>query len=186
MPTRSNDAVAEKFRPAKKERLQRTVVIDRPLIPDSRRFCYRSFDEVAERAKKLVLRDWNLICSESKIQISKYEVPYLMPKFDIFIDSSLAFSLLVFGWLLAEDSSIYKDYTRSLRNITISDLIKRIEGQVLCQGHSSDAFSGLSTRHIIPCRVDPFSEEEFPDPFPYEEYTRAESCIIFIREGIIC
>ena len=72
LPTRSNDAVAEKFRPEKKERLQRTVVIDRPLIPDSRKFCYRNFDEVAKRAKKLVLRDWNLICSESKIQISKY------------------------------------------------------------------------------------------------------------------
>ena len=61
-----------------------------------------------------------------------------------------------------------------------------MEGQVLWKGHSSDAFSGLSTRHIIPCQVDPFSEEDFPDPFPYKEYTRAKSCIILKREGIIC
>ena len=65
-------------------------------------------------------------------------------------------------------------------------MIKRIEGPVLCQGHSSDAFSGLSIRHIIACQANRFSEEEFPDSFSYKEYTRAKSCIILIREGIIC
>ena len=47
-----------------------------------------------------------------------YEKPYIVPKFEVVVDTTLGFSCLVFGFKFPDDHDIYNHYRRSLTNIT--------------------------------------------------------------------
>ncbi len=81
---------------------------------------YKSFPECQQLISKLKLGDsWHIDLSESLATISSHIDEYLLPKFEIFVDPSLQFSLGVFGWMLTEDHDLYGKYERSLANVTL-------------------------------------------------------------------
>ena len=178
LPVRDSDAGFEK--PKKVERVARSVVQDQPFASGENKFCYKNLKELSTRVQKLVLKDWSLTVTDSQVRLRKLEVPYVIPTLDIEIDDSLGFTVRVFGWFLCENHSIYKSTWRSLRNITVSNLIKEIEQLALCIGHTESAFSGDCLRHVLPMEIDSFDQNEFSSPFPSKEYYRAKDCEILI------
>ena len=144
--------------------------------------CYKNLKELASRVKKLVLNDWCVSCTENAVRIWKVDIPFIVPTYDIQIDDSLGFTLIVHGWFLPEDHIIYKNNKRSLRNITVSDLIKEIVQLKVCVGHTKDAFTGNSVHHVLPINTDPFERTEASSPFPCKEYNRAKDCKVLVSE----
>ena len=148
----------------KKERVLRSVVCDRPLISDVRKYCYKDFKELTSRVQKLVLKDWYVSSSDDQIRLRKFEVPYVTPRLDLRIDDSLAFTLIVFGWFLPEDHILCKCVKRSVRNITVSNLLIEIGKYEICKGHPEKSYSGLSIRHVLPVHTDQFAQTETSSP----------------------
>ena len=179
LPIRDSDSIPK--RSEIKARVPRNIVQDRPSISDDRKSCYKNLSELTARVQKLVLNDWNITLSESRVRLCKFKVPFIIPRLDIQIDDSLGFTLIVFGWFLPEDHSIYMNTRRSIRNITVSNLIKEIEKLSICTGHPENAFSGNSLRHVLPVEIDPFDQTESSSPFPCKEYLRANNCEILVE-----
>ena len=146
---------------------------------------YKSFTEFKQRISKLRLEDsWRIDLSESLVTISSHINDYLLPKFEIFVDSSLHFSLRVFGWMLTKDHDLYEKYERSFANVTLSNLIQEIEQSLLCKGvdiPDPKAAANIQ-RHVIPRK---FSYLEFqqscsPPRFLQDEFLRSLNCPLLI------
>ena len=58
----------------------------------------------------------------------------ILPKYEIFVDDSLRFTVRVFGWILSEDHDLYKQYSQSFLNVTLSTFTFLLERYVLCEG----------------------------------------------------
>ena len=132
--------------------------------------------------KKLVLNDWSVSCTENVVRICKVDTPYIIPTYDIQLDNSLGFTLIVYGWFLPDDHIIYKNTKRSLKDITVSDLIREILQLKVCIGHTEDAFTGNSVHHVLPISTDPFERTETSSPFPCKEYNRAKDSKILVNK----
>ena len=87
---------------------------------------YQSFEEVTKRVAKLKLPTWQQKVSNIQLTLEQFEDTAMIPKFQLIIDTELRYTLIIFGWLLPEEHTIYKEYERSLQNVTVSELIKRI------------------------------------------------------------
>ena len=68
----------------------------------------------------------NLICGFLRLTyyflravLKQVEIPYVLPKFEIVVDDSLAFTVRVYGCYFPEDHPVYLDYRRTVRNISI-------------------------------------------------------------------
>ena len=75
----------------------------------------------------------------------------MLPKYEIFVEPSLRFTLRIFGWMLEKDHELYTRYDRSFVNIT-SNFLKDIDNYTLCQGMKiPDPKATLTLKkHIIP------------------------------------
>ncbi|RMX59301.1 hypothetical protein pdam_00011883 [Pocillopora damicornis] len=90
--------------------------------------CYKGFSELFQRVKSLKsLGDWSLKIFEDKIVLKKTVHPYVLPRLEIIMDDSLGFTVKVFGSYLPEDHPLYLDYRRTVRNITVSNLIRQLK-----------------------------------------------------------
>ena len=101
-------------------------------------YCYKSFHELIQRIKCLTsLKAWQKFYNNDTTVLEKQENPYLLPK----LDDSLGFTIQIFEWFLSETHMYYKNYKRSLRNITVSELIGKIESSTLCNGTDTKEIS---------------------------------------------
>ena len=122
---------------------------------------YKGFSGLCQRVKSLKsLGDWSLKIFEDKIVLKKTVHPYVLPRLEIIMDDSLGFTVKVFGSYLPEDHPLYLDYRRTVRNITVSNLIRQLEGYRLCDGVSIMELNGKLYHHVIPLSHDTFGEEE--------------------------
>ena len=84
---------------------------------------------------KLLKAAGSVISENDKfIRLAKVDVLYVVPKFEIYVDDSLHFTILVFGWLLPDTHQIYKDHLRSIWYITLSSLMQELDLFNLCKG----------------------------------------------------
>ena len=132
----------------KTERPARSIVQDLDLSR-KQSFFYKDLKDVTARVKMSV------ITHPDKVHVIKYEVPYILPRCEIIIDESPAYTISVFGWFLPDDHNLYKDFKRSVRCATISDIKNNLESLSICQGHKSTCFSGRSIKHAVLLKVDP-------------------------------
>lgn len=58
----------------------------------------------------------------------------LLLEFEIIIDDSLGYIILIFGWLLFEDYELYFKYLRIVWNIIVFDFVKEVESGFICLG----------------------------------------------------
>ena len=115
---------------------------------------YNNYPELGKRVKKCKLESWKIDISEQHIKLQKFTDPYIIPQFDIVIDDGLEFAIVVFGWLLPCHHQIYKKYFRSIRNITVSNLLLEIESCNVCDGLAEKCLVGDVMEHVIPCEID--------------------------------
>ena len=48
---------------------------------------------------------------------------YVLPKFEIFVEDLLYFTICLFGWMLMDGHKLYTKYQRSFLNVTFSKFI---------------------------------------------------------------
>ena len=113
---------------------------------------YKDFSEFKLRVLNLKLGDcWNISIQDNLVVATCISVEHILPKFEIFVDQSLSFSLRVYGWMIPEDHEIYVDINRSFFNITFSNFIQQLKQYQLCHGITiPNAKSSNVQMHIIP------------------------------------
>ena len=146
---------------------------------------YKSFPEFQQRISKLKLgNSWSIDFSESLVTISSHTDNYLLSKFEIFVDSSLQFTLRVFGWLLTDDHDLYMKYERSFINVTLSNFIQEIEQSFLCKGIDIPDVkaAALIQRHVIPKKFSfaKFQQSSSQTRFFQDEFLRSGNCPLLL------
>ena len=113
--------------------------------------------------------------------MTKFEPPYLTPKYTTEIDGSLAYTVRVFDWYLPEGHWLYKDYKRSLRNVTLVSLLTEIENLHVCRATNDQCNEGgrviyhvLRKENAIPVDED---HEITLNPYACDVFYRSRNCM---------
>ena len=164
-----------------KERRHLNIVQDK-IVTQPNCMSYQSFEEVTKRVAKLKLPTWQQKVSNSQLTLEQFEDTAMIPKFQLIIDTELRYTLIIFGWLLPEEHTIYKEYERSLQNVTVSELIKRIVQFKLCEGVAKSS-SDLQC-HAIPHQVT--SQDALQSPAKSVVYNRPKNCFVLKESESQC
>lgn len=100
-------------------------------------FDYRDFFEFVLRIKKLSLPScWHIKTEEHLVTVicTSDSNCHLLPKFEIFVDQSLSYSVRVFGWMLSDDHHLYMSNGRSFHNVTLSNINAELNTYDICDG----------------------------------------------------
>ena len=82
------------------------------------------------------LSAWKTNVSETNIILNKFSSEYnsKMPEFTVAIDDGLGYTIKVYDWYIPEDHSIYSIYHRSMKNVTVSNLVHTLVSYFKCPG----------------------------------------------------
>ena len=149
---------------------------------------YSSFADFNRKIILLKLTpNWSILSHESLVVISCNSSEHLIPKYEIFVQPCLTFTLRTFGCMLTDDHSLYSKYKQSFANVTLTAFIKDLDSFELCQGVTvcSENTSNF-VKHVIP-KVFSFLEYmkfiEKPR-FHQNQYLRSGKCALLIKEKI--
>ena len=120
LPTKSQD------QPPKTER--RELLRNEALNIDfqiSNKHWYQNFDEFCCRVQRLRLTNWDININKDIVNLKQFIPPYTISYCDITIGISLEFTIVILGWLLPDTHSLYKCFFRPVRNVILSELLKR-------------------------------------------------------------
>ena len=163
---------------------------DRPLqVTPSSNSCYKSLEELSNRARGLkCLADWVSKFSVAKAVFKKMVEPYMLPHLEVIVDDSLAFSVKVYGCCLVDDHPLYLKYRRSMQNVTLSKLIKELEGLKLCTGIQACEITGKMFHHVVPLNISDSDseddEQQQQEQFPNKGFWRYKGCLLLQEEDI--
>ena len=168
-----------------KTRAARSVVKD--VAPEQNAKYYKSFKDLVSRLKALKsIKDWTLEELSDRIVLKKVTTA-LLPELQIMIDDSLGFTISVSGWLLPDDHELYMKTLRSVRNITVSELIKSTEVLFVCPGVKPTASFSELRHHVISKPRDPlFDSDDGEDSFPCKEFWRTCNCSVLCETDDQC
>ena len=94
-------------------------------------------DEFKKRISSLKLPDdWQI--SDKENHIFKKSKSYEISSIDIYVGEDLEFIIRVFSWCIPLDHEIYTKYKKTMKNITLSNLIKVISYYNICSGIKGD------------------------------------------------
>lgn len=145
---------------------------------ESRKY-YKGLPDLCKRVKSLkTISEWTVEEGSDRIILRKKKDCFQLPEFEVIIDDSLGFTILVYGWFLPEDHQLYTQKLRSMNNVTVPDLLREIECQLICPGVQPIEFSGQIIPHVIPRTVDPLycDDEGGFDSFPKKQFWRTADC----------
>ena len=142
---------------------------------------YNSFHEFCGRIKTLKLEnEWQISPAEDHVQICKYDQEHVVPIFEIYIDSQLTFTIRVFSWSLPNEHTIYNENSKSVKNITLSNLILILNNYTLCIGIINNLQMHSCIIHSIPKVFTPSLAEQ--SPLQQTTYYRASECQILTND----
>ena len=110
--------------------------------------CYRSFSEFLTRVPSLKLYDWETSITSTISYFNLKDDLHLVSKFEIYVDEHLSFAIRFFLWRLPNNHEIYSQYNGSLKNITLSNIIKTLLNYYVCTG-LSNSFAGSFLEHYV-------------------------------------
>lgn len=164
-------------------RVGRSVVQDAAVKQSTS--CYKTFSEFCERAKNLkTIRQWEMKSLPDRMVFKKVTQPFLLPEIEIIVDDSLGFTIKVFGSYLVEDHQLYNQYRRSMRNVTLSTLVKNLNDYKVCAGVDVYELSGKLYHHVVPISHDSMVDED-EQQFPHKGFWRTKECAL-LHEQDIC
>ena len=152
---------------------------------------YKSFNEFQQRILLLNLgQEWSVSNNESFSSVVCYSVDHIIPKFEIYVESSLVFTIRVFGWLLNNDHEIYVKYERCFSNVTLSNLVKDLCSYTLCCGSNlpDEQSTMYVQKHVIPCKFSflDFIKSSCKNRFFQTEYYRSIQCQMLVVDNQSC
>ena len=139
-------------------------------------YVYESFDELCRRIIVLKLTGWLAVVKDDRVLLTKEDPDSMVPKFEVVIDDSLAFSVSVYNWLLPPDHPLCVVNKRSMRHISVSSLIRDLDKYKVCNGLSRVLESQYTVNHVIPKRIDPFLVQEDASLFQRFEICPSLDC----------
>ena len=169
MPKKSHETRKPEPRP------KRTVVQDLIKKP-SPQVHYKTFTEFCQRLTKLKsFQNWNIGTFPDRAVLKQVEIPYVLPKIEIVVDDSLAFTVRVYGCCFPEDHPVYLYYRRTVRNISINGLVKLLEENYsLCCGVDTLEMTSTLFHHVVPMSEGLEEDEQFP----HKGYWRVKDCLV--------
>ena len=155
---------------------RRVLTYDRELPPPKEiKLYYKNLKDLQQKTSNLKFNGWRIDVNEKKIAYKFFMSPYLLPKYEIVIDENFGFNIIVFGWLLPDDHIIYKKYFRSMKNITVSELMKSLSPFKFCCGiDKSEEVSSSFMHHIIPVEFNLENEGNLSN----KQFLRSKSCFV--------
>ena len=97
---------------------------------------------------------WRFCVNSYVIQISKEHSMY-ESGYDIYIGQDLSFTIRILGWYITQQHDIYNSYAKSMNNITVSDLIKKVSNYKLCEGTKNQQIQHLALKHSVDLKYNP-------------------------------
>ena len=174
LPTRSHDIAPKPTRPA------RSIVSDDVNTAATSIRRYKSFGDLCSRINTLkTLTNWLVDELDDRILLKK-EFHVMLPEIQVMIDDSLGFAISVYGSFLPEDHELYSECFRSVANITVAELVKKIEAMSICPGVKPFSLSSEIQHHVIPKLVDPLLDDEqsTSSSFPNKDFWRTRECLV--------
>ena len=105
-----------------------------------------------------------------------------MLKTEIIVDDSLSFTLKVYGCFLPDHHPVHVKYRRSVRNISICQLISELNYYVVCCGVEADSTQCKLFHHVISKICD--SDDSETEQVPHEGYWRDKGCMLYSQESV--
>ena len=75
---------------------------------------------------------------------------------DIFVSDIFNFIIRVFALCLPTDHEIYKNFNSSVKNITVSNLVKVLSNYRVCEGIKNRKVISSCNQHVAFKKIDPF------------------------------
>ena len=147
-------------------------------IPTS---CYNTFLEFLNRVKLLKLVGWEVSTTDETASFSYNDGIHLVPKYEIDVDKNLMFIICVMLWTIPCNHQVYSTYESSLRNITVSKLIKCLLELKICPGLLNN-YAGSCIEHSVSRKfyINEYNQSSSHSPLRSKWY-RSPSCIILIN-----
>ena len=147
---------------------------------------YKDFSDFIRKVKSLKLNGWIATFNNEYAKFEKLNPDFVVPSHEIYVDQTLNFTILIYGWQLPINHQIYTEHSRSLKYIAITRMINEVEGFILCCGISvldGENWNHLK-RHVIP-KTFHFPIGEVFEKCAQQEYIRNVDCemILMARES---
>ena len=142
---------------------------------------YKDIPHFEKSISNLKLYGWEVTNINNNYHVKSFTSPYTIPHYEVIVNANLEFTILVYGWSLPHDSFLYKDYQRSMKNVTVSALLKEIKTYVCCEGLQNKVEPSQSIEYSIPCLVNVTSLLD-GSPTEMKIYSRAKDCYVFVKD----
>ena len=100
------------------------------------------------------INDWSHKLFADRLVLRKHVERFLLPELELIIDESLCYTVKVIGSFLVEDHDLYLRHRRSIRDVTVSVLVKELEEYKLCGGVNACEMTSKLYHHVIPLNPD--------------------------------
>ena len=135
---------------------QREVIVKKEVFP------LKTLSQLYQYITKLKnLKQWtaNFFGDTDKLVLNKMKSPSKVAEMTIEINDVFEYTISVFDWFLPEDHFVYSEYKRSIKNISVSNLVLKLESYFLCQG-VDPSIEAKIVHHSVPQEM---NEEENSD-----------------------
>ena len=150
---------------------------------------YNDFDEFKKRIGKLKNKEpWQITIEDELVKMLSMSSHHLLPKFEIYVDSSLDIFVRVVGWVLPDTHPLFTSLNKSFFQITLNNFIRQLETYDFCPGVSVPDSNAVVKRHVIPLNFDyfEFRKQQQKSIVHQEEYLRAKYCSLLVLDGKPC
>ena len=108
-----------------------------------------------------------------------------MPKYEIYVDKNIMFIIRVMLWTIPSNHQVYSTYESSLRNITVSNLIKCLLELKICPGLLNN-YAGSCIEHSVPRKfnINEYNQSSSHSPLLQSKWYRSPSCIVLINSSL--
>ena len=89
------------------------------------------------------------INSSNTVHLYKTDPIYEHPVLNIFVDDTFNFIIPVFAWCLPTNHEIYKNYNSSVKNITVSNLVKVLSNYRVYEGFKNQQVLSYCNQHAV-------------------------------------
>ena len=118
--------------------------------------CYQSFEEFGNRLVKLHLpENWQINSLSNYYRILEHDTNHDIPIFDVYIGNNLEFTICVFAVCMPANHDIYIKFSKSVKNITFSNLVQQISHYCICEGIKNEIFFQYTNQHSVPKMFNP-------------------------------
>ena len=115
------------------------------LSPPPPSYIYKEFQDFKDRTIKLSLNDlWQFELSENLVIATFKSTNHVLPKFEVFIDNTLTFSLRVYGWVLPQNHELYSKFNKSFHNVTFSNFVAYVRQFIPYKGISTGRLNNIT------------------------------------------